>query len=266
MEIGSSDHLSGDSFARKITFFGAVGLLILLPIINPETYLEIYTFVPDGIFVTLRVAIGSIILSIFIGISAGVARAWNPVLNKIISLYVEIVRGIPLLVQLIYVYFVLGKLLRIFGFGREGLAIFAMSFCYGAYMAEIVRAGLMSVSKGQIEAAMALGMNKFQIYRLVIIPQAIKIIIPPFGNEFIALLKDSALVSIIAVTDLMRRAREYAARTFDYFEAYTVAALVYLLMTLFFSAVVSSLERYLSMESKRKRISNKHSHEVKKQL
>ncbi len=257
MEIGSSDHLSSDRFARRTAFFGVVGLLILLPIINPDTYLEIYTFVPDGIFVTLRVALGSIILSIIIGIVAGVARAWNPMLNKIVSLYVEIIRGIPLLVQLIYVYFVLGKPLRFVGFGREGIAILAMSFCYGAYMAEIVRAGLMSVSKGQIEASMALGMNKFQIYRLVIIPQAIKIIIPPFGNEFIALLKDSALVSIIAVTDLMRRAREYAARTFDYFEAYTVAALVYLLMTLFFSTVISFLEKYLSTESKRRRILDK---------
>lgn len=256
MEIGSSDHLSSDKFARRTTFFTAVGILILLPIFNPETYLEIYTFVPDGILITITVAVSSIILSIVIGLVAGIARAWNPLLNKIVSIYVEVIRGIPLLVQLIYVYFVLGKPLRELGFGREGLAILAIGFCYGAYMAEIVRAGLISISKGQIEAAVSLGMNKFQVYIYVIIPQAIKIIIPPFGNEFIALLKDSSLVSIIAVTDLMRRAREYASVTFNYFEAFSVAALIYLLMTLFFSAVVSRMEKYLSISSKRKRASN----------
>ncbi len=253
MEIGGSEHLSNDVFARRVAFIGTVGLLILLPILNPETYLEIYAFVPDGILVTFRVAVGSIFISIVIGMITGVLRAWNKVLNRIISVYVEVVRGIPLLVQLIYIYFVLGKPLRIIGLGREGIAMLAISICYGAYMAEIVRAGLLSVSKGQIEAAVSLGMSKIQVYMNVIVPQAIKVITPPFGNEFIALLKDSSLVSIIAVTDLMRRAREYASVSFNYFEAFSVAALLYLLMTLFFSSLVAWVEKYTSLEAKRKR-------------
>ncbi len=242
---------TNDNFAWNVSFFGAIIALIVLPIINPETYLAIYTFIPDGMYNTLLVTISSILFASIISIAVGIGRTTSPFLNKTLSIYVEVFRGIPLLVQLFYLYFVLGK---IFPLPRLVAAIVSMSFCYGAYMAEIVRAGLLSIAKSQVEAASSLGMSRFQTFRYIVIPQALKIILPPFGNEFIMLLKDSALISIIAVTDIMQRTRQYATRTFDYFEAFTVCALVYLVLTLFFSKVIFHIERHLHpLHNKKKR-------------
>ena len=125
-------------------------------------------------------------------------------------------------------------------------AVVALSFCYGAYMGEVFRAGILSVPKGQTEAARSLGFNNFQTMTLVILPQAMRTILPPIGNECIAMLKDTSLVSIIAVADLLRRGREFASQTFDYFETYTVIALVYLIITLLLSKGVSMMEGRLT--------------------
>jgi polar amino acid transport system permease protein len=124
-------------------------------------------------------------------------------------------------------------------------AVISMSFCYGAYMGEIFRAGIQAVPKGQMEAALALGMSRTQAIWRVILPQTIKIILPPIGNEFIALLKDSSLVSILAISDLLRRGREFAAVKFQYFESYSMVALVYLVLTLFLSRLVGIMEERL---------------------
>jgi polar amino acid transport system permease protein len=150
-----------------------------------------------------------------------------------------VIRGIPLLVQLFYIYYALGPILHLKG---PASAILAMSICYGAYMGEIFRAGIQSISKGQMEAALALGMSRTQALWRVILPQTVKVILPPIGNEFIALLKDSSLVSILAISDLLRRGREYASTTFNYLPAYTIVALIYLVMTLFFSRLVGIME------------------------
>jgi len=165
------------------------------------------------------------------------------IVNRIATVYVEVVRGIPLLVQLFYIYYAMGKIVQV---PRLVAAITAMTICYGAYLGEIFRAGIQAVPKGQMEAALALGMSRWQAMRRIILPQTIKIVLPPVGNEFIALLKDSSLVSILAVADLLRRGREYASKTFYYFETYTVVALVYLVMTLFFSKLVSLMEERLN--------------------
>ena len=125
-------------------------------------------------------------------------------------------------------------------------AVIAMTVCYGAYLGEIFRAGIQSIPKGQMEAALALGMTRGQALRTVILPQTMRVVLPPVGNEFIALLKDSSLVSILAVSDLLRRGREFASRTFYYFETFTVVALVYLIMTLFFSRLVAVMEERLN--------------------
>jgi polar amino acid transport system permease protein len=156
---------------------------------------------------------------------------------------VEVIRGIPLLVQLFYIYFALGRVVQLPAIAS---AIIAMGICYGAYMGEIFRAGIQSIAKGQREAAWSLGMNKSQTMVHVILPQAIKVILPPIGNEFVALLKDSSLVSILAVADILRRGREFASETFTYFETYTVVALVYLIITLFFSKLISIMEERIS--------------------
>ena len=229
--------------AWNISFFGAIGLLVILPLISPDPYLRILAFVPDGLIATFSVTLISIAFALFIGLFAGLGRiSPNKAINRMATVYVEIIRGIPLLVQLFYIYYALGPLLRLQG---PPAAILAMSICYGAYMAEIFRAGIQAVPKGQMEAALALGMSRTMAMRRIIIPQTIKIILPPIGNEFIALLKDSSLVSILAVSDLLRRGREYASTTFRYFESYTVIALIYLVMTLFFSRLVAMMEEKL---------------------
>jgi polar amino acid transport system permease protein len=125
-------------------------------------------------------------------------------------------------------------------------AIIAMAVCYGAYMGEVFRAGIQSIPKGQMEAALSLGMTRSQAMGHVILPQAVKVVLPPIGNEFIALLKDSSLVSILAVSDLLRRGREYASESFAYFETYTIIALVYLIITLILSKLIGMMEERIN--------------------
>lgn len=229
--------------AWNISFFGALIVLTTLVVFKPDPYLKILAFVPDGLAVTFGVTITSIICALFIGLFAGLGRISRvPIVNRIATVYVEIIRGIPLLVQLFYIYYALGQWLKISG---PVAAILAMSVCYGAYMAEIFRAGIQAIPKGQMEAALALGLSRSQAMRKVVLPQTVRVILPPIGNEFIALLKDSSLVSILAVSDLLRRGREYASTSFNYFASYTVIALIYLVMTLFFSRLVAMMEERL---------------------
>ena len=226
--------------AWRVAFFGAIAMVLYLIFFTPDPYRNIIAFVPDGIWVTFKVTVGAILLALVIGLFAGLGRlAENRVINGIASLYVEVIRGIPLLVQLFYLYYALGRIVNIPAISS---AIIAMAICYGAYMGEIFRAGIQSIPKGQMEAARSLGMNKTQAMVHVILPQAVTVILPPIGNEFVALLKDSSLVSILAVADLLRRGREFASETFTYFETYTMVALVYLIITLFFSKLISIME------------------------
>jgi polar amino acid transport system permease protein len=226
--------------AWRVAFFGAIAMVLYLIFFTPDPYRKIIVFVPDGIWVTFKVTVGAIVLALVIGLFAGLGRlAGNKVINGIASLYVEVIRGIPLLVQLFYIYYALGRIVNIPAISS---AIIAMAICYGAYMGEIFRAGIQSIPKGQMEAARSLGMNKTQAMVHVILPQAVTVILPPIGNEFVALLKDSSLVSILAVADLLRRGREFASETFTYFETYTMVALVYLIITLFFSKLISIME------------------------
>jgi len=238
--------------AWNIAFFGALIILALLCLFKPYPYRNILSFVPDGIVATLSVTFASIFFALIIGMIAGLGRiSRNPVINLIATVYVEVVRGIPLLVQLFYIYFGIPQLIDhsplkgIIHLNGPSSAIIAISICYGAYMAEIFRAGIQSLPKGQMEAALALGMSRGQAIRTVILPQTIKVILPPIGNEFIALLKDSSLVSMIAVSDLLRRGKEYASTSFEYFACYTVIALIYLIMTLFFSRLIAVMEAKL---------------------
>lgn len=229
--------------AWNISFFGALAILAVLVIFFPDPYVKILSFVPDGLMVTFGVTIAAIFFALFIGLIAGLGRISQvTIINRIATVYVEVIRGIPLLVQLFYIYYALGNWVKLSG---PAAAILAMSICYGAYMAEIFRAGIQSIPKGQMEAALALGISRAQAMHKVILPQTIKVILPPIGNEFIALLKDSSLVSILAVADLLRRGREFASTSFRYFESYTVIALIYLVMTLFFSRLVAIMEERL---------------------
>ena len=234
--------------AWRISFFGACGLLIFLVVYSPDPYRDILEFLPDGILKTFQVTVFSIMLALVIGLFAGLGRVSRVrIINRIATVYVEVVRGIPLLVQIFYIYYALGRIIKIPDITS---AVIAMAVCYGAYLGEIIRAGIQAVPKGQMEAALALGFSRSKAMRYIILPQTIRIILPPIGNEFIALLKDSSLVSIIAVSDLLRRGREYASRSFEYFETFTVVALVYLILTLFFSFLVGMMEDRLNRNVK----------------
>jgi len=237
--------------AWNISFFGAIVVILALRFLSPSPnpYAEIFAFVPSGLSATFGVTIVSFIFALILGLLAGLGRiAKTKAINLVATTYVEIIRGIPLLVQLFYIYYALGPLLHLKG---PASAILAMSICYGAYLGEIFRAGIQSIPKGQMEAALALGMSRTQALWRVVLPQTVKIILPPIGNESIALLKDSSLVSILAVSDLLRRGREYASTTFNYLQSFTVVALIYLIMTLFFSRLVGIMEKRLRTHGKR---------------
>jgi polar amino acid transport system permease protein len=230
--------------AWRISFFGALALLVILFFVKPHPYRDIMLFLPDGILKTFEVTLMSIACALVVGLLTGVGRISRIVLiNRIATIYVEVVRGIPLLVQIFYIYYAMGKIVQV---PDIFAAVIAMTVCYGAYLGEIFRAGIQSIHKGQMEAAIALGLSRGQALRRIILPQTVRVVLPPLGNEFIALLKDSSLVSILAVSDLLRRGREYASKTFDYFEAFTVVALVYLVMTLFFSRLVALMEQRMN--------------------
>jgi polar amino acid transport system permease protein len=230
--------------AWRISFFGALALLVVLFFAKPHPYRDIMLFLPDGILKTFEVTLMSIACALVVGLLTGVGRISRIMLiNRIATIYVEVVRGIPLLVQIFYIYYAMGKIVQV---PDIFAAVIAMTVCYGAYLGEIFRAGIQSIHKGQMEAAIALGLSRGQALRRIILPQTVRVVLPPLGNEFIALLKDSSLVSILAVSDLLRRGREYASKTFDYFEAFTVVALVYLVMTLFFSRLVALMEQRMN--------------------
>ena len=227
----------------RLTFIKAAGLLTYLEIFVTTHIRSIFMVVIQGAPPTFQVTIISIIGAIIIGLFVGLGSvAKSYIVNMISGIYVEFIRGIPLLVQLIFIYYAMGRLFRI-----EGMlaAIAALSICFGAYMGEIVRAGIQAIPKGQMEAAIALGLTRGQAFRYVILPQTIKVILPAIGNEFISMLKDSSLVSTIALTDILRIGREHIARTFLSLETMFVVALVYLLITLILSRLVGILEERL---------------------
>jgi len=238
-----------------------IALTIILTTAKPDPFWRILLFVRDGIVVTVSVTITSFVLILVLGMLGGLGRlSKNKVIHGIATLYVEVTRGVPLLVQLIWWYFAFPVVIQQVGrwlnfpplanYQANAIftAILGLTFCYGAYMSEIYRAGIQSIPKGQMEAARSLGMSYFQSMRHIILPQAIRVILPPVGNEFIALLKDSSLVSAVAVADLTRRGREFMAAHFNPIEVWTMVALLYLIMTLFSARMVAWMERKTRFE------------------
>lgn len=246
---------------------GVIILVVLLIVFSPDPFFDLVKFVgsgkfeENGILITIFVTVVSFICVLIVGLIGGLGRlSKNRVINGIATLYVELIRGIPLLVQLIWWYFAfpviiqgLGEKLNISQLATYRanailMAVVGLTVCYSAYMSEIYRAGIQSIAKGQMEAARSLGMTYFQAMRYVIIPQAVRVILPPVGNEFIALLKDSSLVSVVAVTDLTRRSREYMSTHFNPIETWSMAALLYLVMTLLAARLVNYLEKKTKYE------------------
>ncbi|MGQ9832556.1 MAG: amino acid ABC transporter permease [Candidatus Villigracilaceae bacterium] len=258
-----------------VIILALVGLGITTLVFTSQNYNETFLYLTTGIYTTLRITLFSFVIATILGLLAGLARvSKNMFLYNISTLYVEIVRGVPLVVLLLYIAFALFPVLveivtRIGTWGlsllpasnffqsmanfsirvipMEGRAIIALAFGYGAYEAEVFRAGIQSIGKGQMEAAKSLGMTYFQAMRFIILPQAIRRVLPPLGNDFIACLKDSSLATVLAVPELTQLGRLRRASTFRVLEVFNMVAFLYLSMTLLLSSGVRWLEQKMKI-------------------
>ena len=246
-------------------------VLIIFSILTTPAYQDAFNFISEGIITTIRVTLTAYGIAILGGLFLGLGRvSKNVIYYNFATLYVELMRGIPMLVIILYGAFVvvpvglqiinglgnwlvgigplasLGLLLQqvnIQQVDMSGRAIAGLAMGYAAFEAEVFRAGIQSIERGQMEAARSLGMNYVQAMRYVILPQAFRRVLPPLGNDFIAILKDSSLISVLAVRDITQLGKLYRARSFSSFEAYNTMAFLYLSMTLTLSMLVKFIER-----------------------
>jgi polar amino acid transport system permease protein len=208
-----------------------------------------FTFGPllFGLAVTFRITAWGLVLSMTIGLVTALLRLSSSFLARIVARgYLELIRNTPLLVQIFFLYFVLAP---IFGFNRFFAGVLALSLFEGAYISEIFRAGIVSIHKGQWEASHSLGLSIFDTYRCIILPQAIRRILPPLTSQAISLIKDSALVSTIAIYDLTMQGRAVIAETFLTFEIWFTVAFIYLMITITLSIVVNTLENRFRIQT-----------------
>lgn len=218
---------------------------------NFELMVQAMPLLLTGAVVTVKITALSVFLGILIGLFVGIARiSTYKIVHLAAAVYVDFLRGTPLLVQIFLVYFALPVLTgqRIDPFIA---AIAACSINSSAYVAEIFRAGIQSIDAGQMEAGRSLGMTWTQTMRYIIVPQAARRVIPPLGNEFIALLKDSSLVSVIGFEELTRRGQLIIARTYASLEIWICVAIIYLVMTVSISRLVAWLERRYKIDDQR---------------
>jgi len=200
-----------------------------------------------GALLTFELTIVSIIIGLFLGLFLALGRiSRNKLIDKICWVYIWIFRGTPLLMQIFFIYYALPMMYSPLTLPQVPAAFIALSLNSAAYLAEIIRAAIQSIDKGQMEAAKALGMSYGQAMKRIIVPQSYRRLIPPVGNEFIALLKDSSLVSIIALTELMRTTTQISNATGNA-AIYIPAAALYLLLTTVFTVVFEKLERKYSI-------------------
>ncbi len=201
----------------------------------------------QGLMVTLRISAFSLLLTLAFGLVTALLRISSSFLGRTLARgYLEVIRNTPLLVQLFVIYFVLSPILDI---SRFASAVLALSLFEGAYASEIFRAGILSIQRGQWEAAYSLGLGSLSTYRLVILPQAVRRILPPLTSQAISLVKDSALVSTIAVYDLTMRGQEIIAETYLAFELWFTVAAMYLFITVTLSMVVHRMEGRLKVKT-----------------
>ncbi|TDQ64496.1 polar amino acid transport system permease protein [Maritalea mobilis] len=241
-----------------------LAVLVMWNIVADQGYQTIFWALMRGVTTTIYVTVIAFTLAVALGLLMAILRL-SPIrlVRECATFYIEIVRGIPMLVLLFYIAFVgapwfvdffnwatgplqaqglMGEMtVRMFDFTWR--AIIALTISYSAFLAEIFRAGIEAVDRGQIEAARALGLSRKHIFRFIVAPQAMRLILPPLGNELVAMIKDSALVSALGVQDITQLGKVYSASTFKFFETYNVVAFLYLVMTISLTLVVRWLER-----------------------
>jgi polar amino acid transport system permease protein len=239
-----------------VAIIGFLVLMAILVITDPEIN-EAFIFIIPGIWVTLRITLFAFGFALIIGLLAGLGRiSKNALIRNIAITYVEFIRGVPTLVLILTLAFVLVPAISdAIGINNrdvsvEARGIVSLAIVYGAFLAEIFRAGIESIPKGQMEAARSVGMSYRQSMQFIILPQAIRNISPALGNDFIAMLKDSSLMSVLAIRELTQRARLYAGSTFRFQESYLVLTFCYLTMTLILSLLLRWYENRMGKDSR----------------
>ncbi|SLN51810.1 amino acid ABC transporter permease [Pseudooctadecabacter jejudonensis] len=240
----------------------AVGGYFFWQVLSNDLYTQVLGTLSKGIRITVFVTLVGFALANALGLGlAMMSMSRWIVVRQVARLYVEVVRGVPIIVLLLYVAFVLAPALVALWNWATGLvgfdpirnrdfsmlwrATIALTIGYSAFISEVFRAGLQSIERGQIEAAEALGLSAWHRFRHITFPQAFRRILPPLGNDFVAMVKDSSLVSVLGVLDVTQAGKVTAAGNFRYFETYNIVALIYLTMTIGLSLVLRRLERHL---------------------
>lgn len=262
--MAANAHGKNKDFPWWLVALAVVFLVSTITIITNDLYAQIISIVGKGIWITVFVTLFGFAFASAIGLALAVMGLSNSlILRQISRFYIEVIRGIPILVLLFYIAFVGApgfvwlwnvitaplvdagwiEAMKIRDFSLLWRAVMALTIGYSAFIAEVFRAGIQSVDVGQIEAAKAMGLGRFNRFRLIIMPQAIRTIMPPLGNDFIAMVKDSSLVSVLGVADITQMGKVYAAGSFRFFETYSIVAYIYLLMTVTLSIALRSLEK-----------------------
>jgi His/Glu/Gln/Arg/opine family amino acid ABC transporter permease subunit len=249
-------------FPWWLLFAAGLAGFFLYRVVADDLYAQVLATLSRGIGITIFVTVVGFALACLIGLMLATASLSRYLLlRQLARFYIEIIRGVPIIVLLLYVAFVLapamvagwnwlsGSLgfdpIRTRDFSLLWRAVVALTIGYSAFLAEVFRAGLQAVDEGQIEAAEALGLNGWQRFRHIVFPQAFRMILPPLGNDFVAMVKDSSLVSVLGVLDVTQAGKVTQAGNYRYFETYNIVALIYLTMTISLSILLRRVERKL---------------------
>lgn len=245
---------------------GVIGAAAAIAIAANDLYAQVFSIVVKGVGITVFVTLAAFGMASVLGLAVALmALSKSRWLSQTARFYVEIVRGIPIIVLLFWIAFagvpafvagwnyvtgplqaagILGEM-QVRDVSLLWRAIIALTIAYSSFIAEIFRAGIQAVGTGQIEAAKALGLSRYRRFRHVVWPQAFRTILPPYSNDFVAMVKDSSLVSVLGVADITQMGKVYAAGTFRFFETYSIVAYVYLVLTVGLSIGLRALERRL---------------------
>lgn len=241
-------------FPWWLLIIGAIIVAMAIRIVLDPVYRDIFLTILQGLGLTVYVTVVSFGLSLIFGLALGLGRvARNPFIRNLAITYIEFIRGVPMLVLIFTISFAVVPLVtRMVGLPNNAVslttrAIIALVLIYGAYIAEIFRAGIESVGRGQMEAARSLGMSHVQAMRYVILPQAVRNVLPALGNDLIAMLKDSSLVSVLGVREMTQVARLSVSVSFRYEETYFILTLFYLTLTLLLSLLLQLFQHRLRL-------------------
>ncbi|MEX2742508.1 amino acid ABC transporter permease [Rhizobium mongolense] len=263
LQPSPAGNLKGD-YPWWLVALATIGVILAIVIVTNGVYAQVFRTVVSGVWVTVFVTLVAFALATLLGLGIALLGLSDSVaLRQASRFYIEIIRGIPMLVLLFYVAFVGAPgIVAAFNFlitpfVKAGLAepilvrdlslmwraIIALMIGYSSFIAEIFRAGIQSVDHGQIEAAKALGLSRYHRFRLVVFPQAIRVIFPPLSNDFVSMVKDSSLVSVLGVSDITQMGKVYASGSFRFFETYSIVTYIYLILTIGLSLALRQIEQ-----------------------